>query len=90
MKYKYYPNLINFIKPRLKKKFPSVKPKKDQRIIAGHLLWMMEEMQKFDPAKAAKRGRWIGWVIAHAEILNILTNTQSRKLAEKDSHSRNV
>lgn len=87
MRYKYYPNLIGFIKPRLKKKFPEAKPERNQGNIHGHLLWMMDEMQAFDPSSVAKRGRWIGWIIAHVEMLGIIESVQSRKLAEEDSHS---
>ena len=84
MKYSYYPNLIKFIKPRLKKKFPRAVPKRDQKNVPGHLLWMMEEIQKLD--NPAKRGRWIGWLIAHAEMLGLLTFKQSHRFAKKDSH----
>ncbi len=85
MKYKYYPSVIKFIRKGIKNKFPEIKPKRDQRNIPRHLWWMMDEMQKFD--SPAKRGRWIGWIMAHAEILGIMTNEQSRQLAKKDSHS---
>lgn len=79
---KYYPNIIEFISARLEKKFPKVKPRKNQKNIPAYLLWMMQEMQKFDDS--VKAGRWIGWIMAHAEILGIMTNKQSRRLAKMD------
>jgi hypothetical protein len=84
MRNKYYPNLIQHIKPRLKKKFPAAKPERNRKNIPGHLLWMMAEMQTF--TDSAKAGRWIGWIIAQAEILGVITEKQSRRLAKKDSH----
>jgi len=88
MKYKYYPNTIKFITERLRKKFSKVKPEEGLENIPDHLLWMMSRMQSFDDS--AKVGRWIGWIIAHAEILGIITNKQSCKLAKKDSRERFV
>ena len=83
MRNKYYPNSIKFIKKKLKNKFPKVKPKRGQKNIMAHLLWMADEMQGFNDS--AKAGRWMGWIIAHAEILGVITNSQSRELAKKDS-----
>ena len=83
MKYKYYPNTIEFITERLRKKFPKIKPKEGLENMPNHLFWMMRKMQSFDDS--AKTGRWIGWIIAHAEILGVITNKQSRKLTKKDS-----
>lgn len=82
---KYYPNLIKYIKTELKNKFPKIKPKEDLENMPANLLWMMDKMQTFDDV--AKRGRWIGWVMANAEMLGVLTNKQSRKLSKKDSDS---
>jgi len=88
MRYKYYPNLIRYIRPRLKKKFPQAEPKQNRRNLPGHLLWMMAEMQTFDHSLngSAKAGRWIGWIIAQAEHLELITEKQSRRLAKIDSH----
>jgi hypothetical protein len=83
MNYKYYPNIIKYIKQRLQNKFPKVKSKEDLNNIPANLLWMMDTMQSFDDM--TKRGRWIGYIMAHAEMLGILTNKQSRKLSKKDS-----
>ncbi|MDP3052511.1 MAG: hypothetical protein Q8N22_00980 [bacterium] len=79
---KYYPNVIGFISKRLREKFPKVKPRKNLKNTPAYLLWMMQEMQKFDDS--VKAGRWIGWIMAHAEMLGIMTNEKSRKLARMD------
>ncbi len=84
MKYRYYPNVIKFIIERLRRKFPNAKLKEGLEDMPSHLFWMTKEMQSFDDS--AKVGRWIGWIVAHAEMLGIMTNKQSRKLAKKDSH----
>lgn len=79
---KYYSNTIKFITEELKKRFPNEKPKEDLDNIPANLLWMMKKLQSFnDPLKA---GRWIGWIVAHAEMLGIMNNEQSRKLIKKD------
>ena len=88
MKYKYYSNVIKFITERLRKKFPRVKSEEGLENIPNHLFWMMEKMQSFD--SSSKAGRWIGWIIARAEMLDIITNKQSRKLAKKDSREEFV
>lgn len=82
MKYKYYPNTIKFITEKLKKKFPKVRAKEDLENIPANLFWMMEKMQRFDDSE--KAARWIGWILAHAEILGIMDNKMSRKLIKKD------
>jgi len=82
MKYKYYPNTINFITEKLKEKFPNTKSGENLKNIPAHLFWMMEKMQTFDDS--AKAGRWIGWIMAHAEILGIMDNAKSRELTRKD------
>lgn len=82
MKYRYYPNTIDFITKKLRKKFPKTKPKENLKNIPANLFWMMKKMQTFDDS--AKAGRWMGWIMAHAEILGIMTNEQSRRLAKMD------
>ena len=82
MKYKYYPNTIKYISKKLREKFPKVEPKENLQNIPAHLFWMMEKMQSFDDS--AKADRWIGWIMAHAEILGIMKNKQSRELIRKD------
>jgi hypothetical protein len=79
---KYYPNTIGFLSQRIKKKYPQIKHTKIMKNMPGYLLWMMEELQSF--SNRSKRGRWIGWIIAHSEILGLLSNKQSRKVVTLD------
>ena len=85
---RYYPNSINFIKKRVREKFPDANPKQGQEDIISHLLWMFEEMQKLNDS--AHAGRWMGWIFARAESIGLLTNEESRMLAKKDSEEGNV
>ena len=82
MEYKYYPNTIGFITEKLKEKFPDTKSEENLKNIPAHLFWMMEKMQSFDDS--AKAGGWIGWIMAHTEILGILDNEKSRELTRED------
>lgn len=85
---RYYQNSINFIKKRVREKFPDANPKQGQEDIISHLFWMIEEMRSFEDS--AKAGRWIGWIFARAENIGLLTNEESRTLAKKDSEEGNV
>lgn len=81
---------------RLSEKFPGLEVRRSdlrgdyRREIPGHLLWMMAELQGFsnDIDGVAKAGAWIGWVIAHAEMLGLMTNDESREEKRKDSKAR--
>lgn len=79
---RYYKNSVDFIRKQISKKFPAAAAKMDQDDMPSYLLWMMEEMQKFDDS--LKAARWIGWIFAHAEMLGLLSNTQSRNLSRND------
>ncbi len=83
---RYYPNSINFIKEKIKEKFPQAE--RGEENLASHVLWMAEEMQTF--SDSAKSGRWMGWIFARAEIIGLLTNEESRMLTKKDSEEGNV
>lgn len=54
-------------------------------ISPGYLLWMMDQLQGFP--ELGKRARWMGWVLAHAEIVVGLTNEESRDLVRQDVKS---
>jgi len=79
---KYYPTTIEYISIKIKHKFPQVKLTRTMKNIPGYLLWMMEELQSF--SDKSKRARWIGWIIAHSEMLGLLSNKQSRKVIKLD------
>ena len=51
----------------------------------GYLLWMMDQLQGFP--ELGKRARWMGWVLAHAELAVGLTNEESRNLVRQDVKS---
>lgn len=82
MKYRYYPSLIKYIVGGVNEKYPEVVAKEDLKDIPAHILWMMDKMQEFDDKE--KAARWIGWIMAHAEILGILDNEKSRELVRVD------
>ncbi len=82
MEYKHYRHTAAFISARIAEKFPKAIPKEDLEYIPGHLLWMISEMQEFDDQ--FKAARWIGWILAHAEMLDLMTNSISRQLIRQD------
>lgn len=83
--HKYYKNIVNFIKGKIEEKYPEAKSNEkglEENDKPSYLLWMMNHMQTFDDSK--KAARWIGWIIAHAEILGFMDNTKSRELTRQD------
>ena len=82
---KFYPNVIEAIKRKIHLRFPNLEAKRGRSDIPKHLLWMMLQLQGFDDV--AKRGRWIGWIIAHAEILKLVSEKEAKALAKKDSNN---
>lgn len=60
-------------------------------LMAEHLLAMLEKVQTMKGARyAAKRGRWMGWVYAHAGLMGLFTQRQIQNMARRDSHSGRV
>jgi len=51
----------------------------------GYLIWMMDQLQGFPDV--GKRARWMGWVLAHAELLVGMANEESRNLVRQDVKS---
>jgi len=52
-----------------------------------HLLWMAEEMGKWDTTsikRAVKAGRWIGWMYRAMEELGLFLLDTSREFSKKD------
>jgi len=79
---KYYPNVCNAVSSGILQTNPNATETENMTNKPGYLLWMIKEMQSFtDNEKAA---RWIGWIIAHAEMLGIMDNTESRRLVRMD------
>ena len=103
MKYRYYPYSCDWIELRIRKKFGSQLPAKEKkriranttgvRVLASHLLWMIQHLQTFNGRSkhfAAKRGRWMAWVYAYCEWLNLFTQQDVRNMARRDSHAGTV
>lgn len=82
MEHTHYPHTTAFISAKIAEKFPEAISKENLEYIPGHLLWMLNEMQGFDDK--SKASRWIGWILAHAEILGLMTNSISRQLIRQD------
>lgn len=80
---KYYPNTIEAITNIIKKNFPKAKPRQGITDLPSHLLWMSEEIKKMNNT-SGKAGRWIGYVLARLETMELLTNQESRNLIKKD------
>ena len=79
---KHYPKVCSAIVAGIKVLNPDELPTSHDMKKPGYLLWMVEEMQTFtDREKAA---RWIGWIIAHAELLGIMDNDESRRLVRME------
>lgn len=82
MYYMFYPNTCAAIANGILSRCPEEVTTQDITKKPGYLLWMMQEIQTFtDSEKAA---RWIGWIIAHAELLGIMDNNESRRLVRMD------
>ncbi len=82
MEYKYYHNTNTFIKKVINENFPNTIPKEDLDDRPANLLWMIGEMQTFDDY--GKASRWIGWMLRDIELLELITNEQSRVLIRSD------
>ncbi len=58
-----------------------------KEVLPSHLLWMIEEMRKWDTTsmkRAAKAGRWIGWMFRAMEELDLYTKEDSRSSSKED------
>ena len=84
---KYYPNTIEAVINIIKKNFPKAKPKQGIIDLSSHLLWMLEEIKKMNNT-SGKAGRWIGYVLAYLEMMELLTNQESRNLIREDVLNR--
>jgi len=62
----------------------------EKEALPSHLLWMIKEMEGWDITsvkRAAKAGRWIGWMFRAMEELDLFTNEDSRGLSKEDADS---
>ena len=89
----YYPNLTKGLKEIIRKSFPDAEPKyknvdnlETNFELVCYLLWMLDELQKFDDS--ARRGRWMGYVQAMMETEGLMLNADNRKLTRLDIDSQ--
>lgn len=58
--------------------------------LLSHILWMCYKLETMEPGKSDKADRWIGWMFAYLEVMCVITNEDSRRMAKKDSEDGNV
>lgn len=88
----YYAGTLAALRAAVQNKFPGTEAEYRELVPlkvapASYLLWMCDEVEKMDTSsvdEAVKAARWMGWVFAHAELLGIWTNTQTRDLVRED------
>jgi len=88
----YYAGCIAQLRRAIKARAPRVLAEcwelKDREVAPlQYLLWMCDEVEKMDTTSeddAAKAGRWIGWVAAHAELHGLWDNQRFRELIRAD------
>ena len=87
----YYPNLTRSLRTKIMRRFPDARPlftdvdhiKNDFGLVC-YLLWMLDQLQTFEPNDVAKRGRWIGYIQGRMEARGFLTNAENRRLTKVD------
>lgn len=80
---KYYKNTCQFIID----KSNNANPTENINEMPGYLIWMINQMQTF--TDALKAARWIGWILAHAELQGFMDNETSRNLIRSDVAEQN-
>jgi len=88
----YYPVTLDNLKRVIYDVFLDVHPEfselHEQKVASpSYLLWMIQEVQDMDISSidsALKAARWIGWIIAHTEMLVGFSNTESRDWVRED------
>ena len=71
-----YPPTIMIFRSAIVNAFSDTKIKEGLDNLPSHLLWMLDEIEKF--SSSDKASRWIGYVCRCLEDLDIFTNTQIR------------
>ena len=83
-----YESTCTVLRAILKSHYPTHPPTPELRRLGGcanpgYLLWMMDQLQTFPDV--GKRARWMGWVLAHVEMLKgDVSNEVSRNLIRED------
>lgn len=84
----YYPHSIKIIRKKIYSAGKEIQESKRQKIIS-HILWMLDEIENMKDDQSAKAGRWIGWVLANMEFMDIITNEESRNMIRTDVRNNN-
>lgn len=84
----YYPHSIKTIRTKI---YPAQKGMREpgQQKTIGHILWMLGEIENMKCDQSAKAGRWIGWILANMEFMNIISNEESRDMIRIDVTNNN-
>lgn len=88
----FYKNSCEEIETIIRKTYPDILPFRHKGLVKKenlppHLLWLVNEMRTWDTSsikRAAKAGRWVGWMFRAMEELDMWNNNSSRKLAKRD------
>lgn len=88
----FYSGSISVLKTAILEKFGVIEARFEElekgRVASpSYLLWMCDEVSRMDTTsldEAVKAARWMGWVFAHAELIGIWTNTDTRNHVRKD------
>jgi len=86
----YYSYSIELIRNKIKiflHKRKKIASKQKETI--DHILWMLNEIENMKNDRPAKAGRWIGWVLANLEFMEIITNQESQDMIRTDVANNN-
>ncbi len=92
----YYKNTIMALRETVTNKYGSwVKPHQSiltypDKAPLPYILWMCDEVEKMDINNlddAIKASRWIGWILAHAEMHAVWSNEISRNYVRADRNA---
>ena len=99
--FKYYPTICEQIEKRIinlgKKCCFSYRPQRIERMncrdlnnyeLCCHIRWMIREIQKMNDSN--KRGRWIGWIIARVEIMELICPDEVFLLVREDVNNGGI
>lgn len=84
----YYPHSIKIIRDKVEDLQKETMGFEQQKDIA-HILWMLEQIENMENDQSAKAGRWIGWILANMEFMDIIKNEESRNMIRIDSMNNN-
>ena len=71
-----YQPTITIFRSAILNVFPNIEIKEGLDDLPSHLLWMLDEIEKF--SSSDKISRWIGYICRCLEDLDVFTNSQIR------------